>query len=501
MGNKEPIDELFRTKLNDLEADTPYDSWPDLKNQLERRNRRKRIAYWRYSSVAAAVLLAFFSGYFFDDWNDTSNHKLKETGRPEIEIPENRKKDIVKSENRSSDTKPVQEESPHVIYNSERLKNDQKQDALGTRGMAGNNSSSKANTTPGKDVDKNDDRKNSSPKSLWAASENKAEVRKDDEGVSKSLAGNSEATESSIDESAPVESDLSNDQNPTSEDNTSSDKIALNSLPPLSASELAEIDGLTNKEKTKGTNLSNVELAVVAGPTVPFMNVNLKDNSTSTQNNVNNERLENTYATGVKVLIRNDRNWEWQAGLMVNNWVQNSNNILLTKQPATTSSGIPDPNNVSSGDVNGYTSLGNVKFDQNAYNQVSLTEELDQYYLVPNIGQEYQFLEIPIGAAYYILNNRFELKLQAGINTRILSNSNVYLEYPDGTTSDYEGLKPNNISLQLSTGPGFAYRITPRLKLQFDPMIYYGVTPINQSNNVETYYHQLLFFSGISYRF
>ncbi|HCQ17193.1 MAG TPA: hypothetical protein DIU20_13070, partial [Cryomorphaceae bacterium] len=111
------------------------------------------------------------------------------------------------------------------------------------------------------------------------------------------------------------------------------------------------------------------------------------------------------------------------------------------------------------------------------------------------------FVEVPIGAAYYLLNGRFEMKLQAGFNARILSHSNVYLEYPDGSTSDYDGLRPNDLSLQLSTGPGFAYRITPKLRFRLDPMVYYGVTPINRGNDVETYYHQLLFFSGISYRF
>ena len=91
MENKENLDELFRTKFNDLEAEPPFDSWPDIKGRLARKERKKRMAFWRYSSVAAAVLLAFFSGYFYQGWNTMPNRQLKETGRPDMVLPEQQK--------------------------------------------------------------------------------------------------------------------------------------------------------------------------------------------------------------------------------------------------------------------------------------------------------------------------------------------------------------------------------------------------------------------------
>ncbi len=486
MGNKKPIDELFRTKLNDLEADTPYDAWPELRERIDRKNSRKRAAWWRYSSVAAAVLLAFFSGYYFNHWEISPQRPVKQDGQPGWVVDEPAER------NQPENTAPLLEEG--VNPREERENTVAGSDHPGAAGTTPN--STESTLPPNR---KNNGREPGGHTTSIEPAKNDVAVEAESIALLEPDHKVTETPDTEVsEEEQQVLPELSNARTYLAERNSSDEKPSSSSETIFSQKVKPIADDATRK---RSRNSSGVELSLLAGPTVPFMDVHVKDESTITQNNVRNENLDNTYATGLKVLVRNDNNWEWQAGVMVNNWVQNSNNVLLSRAPSESVGTSTDPNATVNSEVNGFTSVGNVAFDQNANREVSVTNDLNQYYLVPNISQQYQFVEVPVGAAYYLVNGRFELKLQAGVNTRILSNSTVYLEYPDGTTSDFEGLKPNDLSLQLSTGPGFAYRLAPRLKLRIDPMLYYGITPVNRGDDVETYYHQLLFFSGISYRF
>ncbi|MGB0178283.1 MAG: hypothetical protein ACPF9D_14045, partial [Owenweeksia sp.] len=395
-----------------------------------------------------AVLLAFFSGYFFDSWNITPNRQLKETGRPDIELPESDNGNVVSHDVPDEPSQTGDQTAGSTKSPLEDLPSGQ---GSNTRNIAEDTQVRKDGTAIANKTRHPERVVQQQQSDQWVASQPQTNDKPRD--ISPVIdPGNAEDASQTDVTAKPVT--LPDYLSPASTSNNIVDSEASPKVKSLSIAQPDEIRlaSLDPERSPLPKNSSRVELSFLAGPTVPFMNVNIKEDNPSTQSNIENETLENTYATGLKVLIRNERNWEWQAGLMVNNWIQNSNNVLLTRPDPSSVTNTPNPSTVANSDVSGFTSLGNVKFNQNANNEVSLTEDLSQYYLVPNIGQEYQFVEVPLGAAYYLIDGRFELKLQAGVNTRILSNSHVFLEYPDGSTSDYDALKPNDLSLQLSTG-------------------------------------------------
>ena len=64
MGEKNKLDDLFGQKFKDFSATPPEDGWDVVRDRLQKRNRSKRAAYWKWASTAAAILLAFYSGFY-----------------------------------------------------------------------------------------------------------------------------------------------------------------------------------------------------------------------------------------------------------------------------------------------------------------------------------------------------------------------------------------------------------------------------------------------------
>lgn len=64
MGDKKNIDQLFKDKFKGFAPEPPENGWELVRDRINKRQRRKKMALWRWSSMAAAVFLAFFSGYY-----------------------------------------------------------------------------------------------------------------------------------------------------------------------------------------------------------------------------------------------------------------------------------------------------------------------------------------------------------------------------------------------------------------------------------------------------
>ena len=67
MGDKKDIDKLFASGLQDFEATPPQDAWAGIIADVDQKKKAKRALIWRWAAVAAALILAFYSGYYFND--------------------------------------------------------------------------------------------------------------------------------------------------------------------------------------------------------------------------------------------------------------------------------------------------------------------------------------------------------------------------------------------------------------------------------------------------
>ena len=85
MGDKGKIDKLFSGGLDDFEASPQSDSWARINATMEKNHKKKRGLYLRWASIAAAMVLAFYAGYNFNQNADveTPTKEIKtQPGRP-----------------------------------------------------------------------------------------------------------------------------------------------------------------------------------------------------------------------------------------------------------------------------------------------------------------------------------------------------------------------------------------------------------------------------------
>ena len=64
-------DQIFRNKLKNYSVDPPEHMWKGIQDQLMKSKRNRRIIYLRWISAAAAVLLAFLGGWYFNQNSET----------------------------------------------------------------------------------------------------------------------------------------------------------------------------------------------------------------------------------------------------------------------------------------------------------------------------------------------------------------------------------------------------------------------------------------------
>lgn len=485
MGNKNNIDQLFKDKLKGYTAEPAEDGWALVRERINKRERRKRMAVWRYSTMAAAVLLAFFTGYYFNNDTPSPEELLKETGTPVVDFDE------------------LNNQLQESGVQSEAIESNEAKEPI----IAGN-SALEATAQETEPIAKSSAKSLSNNDHLTSV---KAKPIADDatidlENGTQNLATNTESLDEAYDLNQTTEpTNKTAPITPVETDEPS------NATKPIS-SELITAYHLEEDAppliKPRKINANSYRVGLAAGPTVPFRDVTLKTDNELTQFNVDNESLANTYAAGIKVAYQASEKWELQAGLTLNNWDQTSSNVLLASEVVTQT-----PGNAQTVELGGSGSFGSISYTDGQKIQTDLTPignpspitggsySGDSYRLNPDIRQQYQFIEVPVTAAYYLLQRKFSVKLLAGLNSKILTQSNAFLQFEDGSTESYDNIQLNNFSLQLMGGPGFGYQFTNRLSLNVEPLIYYGITPVFSSDQVDTYFHQFLVFTGFSYTF
>lgn len=471
--NKENIDSLFNQGLHGFEADTPYDGWQAVKAKIIRSKQKRKALIIRWSMVSIALLFAFFAGYKIQNWNSEKTlnsiesnvfNNSQKINPINSTITQNEKENLVNA-GEDQNSIPFSADSDLKANSSQRPSSEGNNEIV--------NSSKKASRLDRVDL-------NSSSKS-------------GSESRSKQL-------------NRPVTSFVNNSKH---------DLIKLEFLDIPSEQTKAELS-LNYNQIDKGEAkpyfgptlayktlpiypskwrraLYGLELGFYSGPTLPSRTVTLNDANEITENNVANEQLANTTTYGIQISKRH-KSVEYGIGIFKSEWSQTSNNIILQGEPSNNSA-------TSYTDrLRGTTSIGDFTFNISTGAPIQPTLESGQFLLLPNILQEYQFIDIPVSASYFLIDKRFGLKLQLGINNRILTNSRVQLEFPDGLKQDFNDLQPEAYSLQFISGLGFSYGLANRWNLNLVPTYFYGISPISVHEGATTRQHQFSILFGISYR-
>lgn len=70
MKEENNIDKLFRDKLEGFTEEPPVFIWNGIREQMAAGIRKKRVAWYRWSAVAALLILAFAAGWYFNETDD-----------------------------------------------------------------------------------------------------------------------------------------------------------------------------------------------------------------------------------------------------------------------------------------------------------------------------------------------------------------------------------------------------------------------------------------------
>lgn len=500
MEDKTKIDELFKGGLGDFEAEPPEASWQAIQAELAREKRKKRMAYWRIAGTAAAIVLAFFTGYFFQP--DGKEYRFDENiaNQPPAVAPQ---------ETLKQKTTPTQE---NVVgkSNSNSLTNHEAQQTSTEKPggdfeppyqsqdlVSGESAQQKAEGSSIAAVTADSDPNSSSPDSPGAA------LNEPD------LTPIMEINPKSIADAPVLEQEMANAL-PAIKIKSTEQELAVVPEPPQLKQKLDKDEITYYEDKVKKPTLKKgFELGLVASPTLAFSDVSVDPNTASqytssglspanNHENIGSEdEVMNSYSAGFNLAYRTSSRWEIGTGLQLNNWKQVTRDVVMAGQPSSTSTN-------SGFEVRADVSTGNVSYSVGSSADTNKVEALSSfaYRLVPDIQQNYQFVEIPLNVGFYAIDSRkWYLKLQAGFTGRFLNSSDVQLQFEDGTREDYPGLELQKFSLQLMGGTGVGFKATENLHLNITPSILYGLTPVNRNESVETYFHQILIYSGLSYRF
>lgn len=73
------MDKIFREKLKDFPVEPPAFLWDNIQAELAGQRRKKRMAWYSWSAVAALLVLAFVAGWYFNESADRAVPQLTET--------------------------------------------------------------------------------------------------------------------------------------------------------------------------------------------------------------------------------------------------------------------------------------------------------------------------------------------------------------------------------------------------------------------------------------
>ena len=117
------------------------------------------------------------------------------------------------------------------------------------------------------------------------------------------------------------------------------------------------------------------------------------------------------------------------------------------------------------------------------------------------LKQNFDYLEIPVFAAYAIVDKRFSVDLLGGFSSNFLLENKAYFSESGNSTTlgSTSGMK--SILLSTSAGVGLSYEFIPRLSLNVEPRVKYFLSSLNSNSEVNYQPYTFMVSTGISFEF
>ncbi|WP_417590925.1 outer membrane beta-barrel protein [Owenweeksia hongkongensis] len=489
MGDNSKIDKLFSDGLNDFEASPQSDSWARINATMEKKQQKKRGFYWRWASIAAAVVLAFYSGYYFND-----NTTIETYPNIQNTEPNNSNPDYISHEEsmeQSELNEQVSKETSQPERGTQKPKGSTSDRIQNLNKVASNSSSSE------KPALKTNGKAGSASRNTSKQNVVIADKTWEQEAENIVVSNFEENSNTDIESEEIATGETQNQTVKTMEEHP----VVLATPKETQLNPSSEILDYAENPQVDNSPFSRFSISAMASPTFPFTDITVNQSDETTEDNVDQQKLKTSYSYGLGFGYRLSKKLELQTGIMVNHWNQEATGVKLKVTPSFTTS------TNTSLDASGNTSSGNVNFtgltDPTNQGKLEATNIGGQpYSILPGLKESYQFIEVPIAIGYYLLDNkRWFVKANIGLNSRFISQSKVTLVYADGTEVPYEQFDLETYSMQLIGGFGAGVKFAKNWEFGLHPTLLYGITQVNTHSEIDTYFHQVLIYSSLSYRF
>lgn len=467
MKDKNNIDNILREKLEGFSASPPPHIWGNVQGRLAAQLRKTRRIYIGWISTAAAILLAFLAGWYFNENSATlENVKAKnEIIQPEKNATET---DVKTSELASQNTAEKSADKLNETINTE---------ASGLKAALPVSSKAKSNKTDR--INNN----NYSRETIIISRMESADIRV----AKKQFSFEKLATKN---ETTPV--------------NYLSEKEML-----LIAENIKTI-----KSSTKPDN--NWKMGMYLAPGYSSYSANHNESYSKNMTYSGSDGNSNV-SGGFSVQYKTSKRWIVESGLYYAKNGQESENP--TRMFAQNLDAMFAP---ASGETSYFSNAVRVENNTLAMNstagviQFSDTPEGAEIsgdfealksdvgnLMVPNgsFSQVFQFMEIPLFVRYRLVDSKFGVELITGFNAGIVVGNNAYIDNQYGLQNIGETQDISPINVSGTVGVGLNYALSKHFAVAIEPRFNYYLNSINTSSLVDFRPYRIGFYTGVSYGF
>jgi hypothetical protein len=477
LNENENIDQIFREKLGDYEKTPPAFLWTNIQGGLNAHRRVLRMTILKSAGIAAAIILAFLSGWWMTNPGNKSTvpqNSFSEQRKAGGIIERPAKENIINRKNRSADTIQIAS-NPSKLPSKENRTSSAKLSSLAT--FAANTSFIKNNDLT------------IAPKS------GELELFENEKEFLDKLHKNFKGVEKLTDWIARVSRD-------TVTDTTRKSKIMIpDPFKYNSAEGSVAIAFNTPVRNNKGRWSLKAEFAPVFNS--PVQNSGQRtDLVSNTAQNYNPQKTttENTISGGMVAGYKVGKRLIVKSGIVYNNIRQTTRNIdFMGVNPLYSMTGNTTLASTPAGQVN-LDKTGNTRSDMVA-NSNFLLASATKYSGGNELKQDIQFIEIPVQATYKLIDTKLNVGLTGGISTNILVGNKAILSENGERISTGETANMRSIVYSGAVGVEVGYEITNRITLTVEPRLKHFVNSLSSNKSVNYKPYQMGIVTGISYSF
>lgn len=504
MGHKN-LDRLFQEKFKDFEVKPPEDIWNGIEAELNKKEKKRIIPiWWKYSGVAALLVISTLLYTNFSETNLNSNPKLKTNTdsvvfeNTEIKNAQTDSNSLVNKETKSS-TNKTNTESISPIANP--IRNNQTVTTVDSNKRKKGKSTTQNNTKSSlKIMDENESLQDHQQSKTKPKNEALV-INSEKTNNQKTELSNHNPNQSTTSETAVVvsenQSEIDLNKYKTAEDinkikeidSTVVTAVADANVEPNALEEL-----LKEKEKEEKSEELKVNRWQITSAVAPvYFNSTSNGSPIDSQFESNSKEYENSLTFGVGVQYALSKKVSIRSGLNQVSLGYNTNDIVYQ---ATL--GKSDMNT-----INTSSDVTSIVVSNKSGGSTSTFQEMTDHFDTSNegvINQQMAYLEMPFEVSYKLLDKKFGIQFIGGISTLFLTDNQVMVKSPGFEFDLGEANNLNQVHFSSNVGLGFNYTFWKSFQANFEPMFKYQLNTFSSdAGNFKPYYIGL--YSGISYRF